>query len=222
MLTTANADYDRKFRLWRQHGMSVTDAVRHGSQSVIYETYPEIGYNYRMTDLQAAIGREQLRRLPEIITSRRRIAGWYAQQLRHVDGIAAPVEPRWARSNWQSYCVGLPYWADQRATMQAMLDRGISTRRGIMNSHLEKAYSSSGTSRISGSLQHSIAAQSGAIMLPLFAQMTEDEVSLVVENSGRSHRSTWDAGAGLKVRIDSLDFLVQRPDLSIRQLAQIR
>ena len=60
MLTTAITDYDRQFRLWRQHGMSVPDTVRHGSREVIFETYPELGYNYRMTDLQAAIGREQL------------------------------------------------------------------------------------------------------------------------------------------------------------------
>ncbi len=57
MLTTANPDYDRKFRLWRQHGMSVSDAVRHGSRLVIHETYAEAGYNYRMTDIQAAVGR---------------------------------------------------------------------------------------------------------------------------------------------------------------------
>ncbi|MGO4840347.1 DegT/DnrJ/EryC1/StrS family aminotransferase, partial [Rhizobiaceae sp. 2RAB30] len=77
MLTTANPDFDRKFRLWRQHGMSVSDTVRHGSQQVIYETYPELGYNYRMTDLQAAIGREQLGRLPDIVAQRRRLAAEY-------------------------------------------------------------------------------------------------------------------------------------------------
>ncbi len=72
MLTTANPEYDRKFRLWRQHAMSVSDTVRHGSRQVIFESYPEVGYNYRMTDLQAAIGREQLKRLPEIVATRRR------------------------------------------------------------------------------------------------------------------------------------------------------
>lgn len=181
MLTTGNADYDRQFRLWRQHGMSVTDAVRHGSKSVIYENYDVVGYNYRMTDLQAAIGREQLRRLPDIIAARRRIADQYAERLHYVDGITPPVEPQWARSNWQSYGVELPPWADQRATMQALLDQGISTRRGIMNSHLEKAYSSPGSCRVSGSLQHSSTAQSRAIILPLFAQMTQAEVSIVIE-----------------------------------------
>jgi perosamine synthetase len=82
MLTTANPEYDRKFRLWRQHGMSVPDTIRHGSRQVIYEGYPELGYNYRMTDLQAAMGRVQLKRLPELISRRRHLAELYRQELR--------------------------------------------------------------------------------------------------------------------------------------------
>ncbi|MGO8586947.1 DegT/DnrJ/EryC1/StrS family aminotransferase, partial [Rhizobium ruizarguesonis] len=74
MWTTANPEYDRKFRLWRQHGMSGTDAVRHGSKQVIFEDYDELGYNCRMTDRQAAGGREQLRRLPEVVAQRRLLA----------------------------------------------------------------------------------------------------------------------------------------------------
>ena len=81
MLTTANPEYDAKFRLWRQHGMSVTDAVRHGSKQVIFESYPEVGYNYRMTDMQAALGREQLMRLGSIVETRRRLAAEYTERL---------------------------------------------------------------------------------------------------------------------------------------------
>ena len=55
-----------EFRLLRQHGMSVPDRVRHGSAEVIFEDYPVLGYNYRMTDIQAAIGRVQLKRLQEV------------------------------------------------------------------------------------------------------------------------------------------------------------
>ena len=103
----------------------MTDAVRHDSKQVIYETYPDLGYNYRMTDLQAALGRVQLRRLPRIVERRRELADLYKQHLADVFGFDAPSEPSWSRSNWQSYCVGLPAWLDQRATMQALLDRGI-------------------------------------------------------------------------------------------------
>jgi dTDP-4-amino-4,6-dideoxygalactose transaminase len=66
MLTTSDPELDHKFRLFRQHGMSVPDTVRHGSQRVIFENYLMVGFNYRMTDVQAAVGRKQLQRLPEL------------------------------------------------------------------------------------------------------------------------------------------------------------
>ncbi len=180
MLTTANPEYDRKFRLWRQHGMSVTDAVRHGSKQVIFEDYDELGYNYRMTDLQAAVGREQLRRLPGLIAQRRLLAERYRERLSAIPGLS-PAEPRWARSNWQSFCVRLPETVDQRAVMQALLDQGISTRRGIMNIHLEGAYSDRNSHRAATSLVRSAAAQQQTIILPLYAQMTELDIARVVE-----------------------------------------
>ena len=181
MLTTANPDHDRKFRLWRQHGMSVTDAVRHDSRRVIYEDYPEIGYNYRMTDLQAAVGRIQLKRLPDLVARRRELADLYRERFRSRRIFDAPAEPDWAHTNWQSYCIRLPDRLHQRDLMQALLDMGISTRRGIMNIHREGAYSALGRCRISGNLDRSIAAQEHAIVLPLYAQMTREELSRVVE-----------------------------------------
>ena len=181
MLTTSVAEYDRKFRLWRQHAMSVTDAVRHGSSEVIYESYPELGYNYRMTDLQAAVGRTQLQRLPEIVAHRRQIAALYAERLRQIPDIGVPVEPASARSNWQSYVIELPRRVEQRAVMQALLDRAISTRRGIMNIHLENAYADRDSYRAGSGLKRSVAAQRRTIILPLYAQMTEDDVALVTD-----------------------------------------
>jgi dTDP-4-amino-4,6-dideoxygalactose transaminase len=181
MLTTANPEYDRKFRLWRQHGMSVTDAVRHGSKQVIFEDYDELGYNYRMTDLQAAVGREQLRRLPELVAQRRRLAEQYCERLSTIAGLSLPAEPRWARSNWQSFCVRLSDDIDQRAVMQALLDQGISTRRGVMNIHLEGAYSGQSSHRAATSLTRSVSAQQQTVILPLYAQMTEQDIVRVVE-----------------------------------------
>src|SRR5204862_8247673 len=85
MLTTNNADLDRSFRLLRQHGMSVPDAVRHASNAVIFESYPIVGYNYRITHIQAAIGREQLNRLPTIAARRRRLAARDHEGLQSID-----------------------------------------------------------------------------------------------------------------------------------------
>jgi dTDP-4-amino-4,6-dideoxygalactose transaminase len=172
MITTADQEYDRKFRLWRQHSMSVPDTVRHGAREVIFESYPEVGFNFRMTDMQAAVGRVQLTRLTSIVEERRRIAGEYATRLSAIDGVSAPVEPTWARTNWQSYCVELDRAYDQRTVMQRMLDAGVSTRRGVMNSHLERPYEST-TRR---ELPWSERAQQRGVILPLVPGMTTAQV----------------------------------------------
>jgi perosamine synthetase len=174
MITTKNKDWDSKFRLWRQHSMSVSDSVRHSANSVIFESYPEIGFNYRMTDVQAAIGREQLKRLPELVLSRREKAEIYHSLLRDVAGLGLPVEPAWARSNWQSFCVRLPEGIDQRQVMQSLLNDGIATRRGIMCSHREPAYAKESWGA-PGSLTESERAQDQCILLPLFHHLTFEE-----------------------------------------------
>ncbi len=174
MITTANTEWNDKFRLLRQHGMSVPDTVRHGASQVIFETYPMLGYNYRMTDIQAAVGREQLKRLPEIIEIRRALAQRYAALLSDISGLIVPTEPPWAKTNWQSYCVRLPNHADQRTVMQHMLDEGIATRRGIMCSHREPAYRDNPLP-VPLPLPHSEIAQDRCIVLPLYPQMTASE-----------------------------------------------
>ena len=177
MLTTRDPEMDRQFRLLRQHGMSVPDLARHGAAQVVFEEHPVIGYNYRMTDIQAAVGRVQLTRLPDIVARRRALASRYTALLADANGLRPPSEPAWARSNWQSYCVRLPEGADQRSVMQHMLDAGIATRRGIMCSHREAAYR---TDDYAGRLPRSEAAQDGSIILPLFHQMTDAEQERVV------------------------------------------
>jgi perosamine synthetase len=178
MITTPNKEWADKCKLLRQHGMSVPDTVRHGSAKVIFESYPVVGYNFRMTDIQAAVGREQLKRLPEIVARRRAIADQYRKQMKDIPGITLPREPEWARSNWQSFCVRLPSSLDQRAVMQHMLDAGVSTRRGIMCSHREDPYLNA---KRSGGLDHSEAAQDHNIVLPLYGQMTDADIAKVVD-----------------------------------------
>jgi perosamine synthetase len=143
-----------------------------------------------MTDIQAAIGREQLKRLPETLERRRMLAERYAELLSSIPGLGLPEEPHWARSNWQSYCVYLPDTSDQRRVMQAMLDAGVATRRGVMNAHREPAYDrklwrcgDDGCDCQPGTcarLRHSERAQDRSIVLPLFHQMTESDQDTVI------------------------------------------
>jgi dTDP-4-amino-4,6-dideoxygalactose transaminase len=210
MLTTRHDHYDQKFRLWRQHSMNVPDAVRHKANTVIFESYEELGYNFRLTDMQAAMGREQLKRMPEIIAKRRQQAAYYCQQLRPISELILPTEPSYARSNWQSFCVGLPARCEQRQVMQTLLDQSIATRRGIMCAHREPAYTQEpwtcradqlrclcrptsttacstavSSTTMSGKavcdrLQKSEWAQDHSIILPLFHTMTVEEQDTVV------------------------------------------
>ena len=194
MLTTRNADWDARFRLWRQHGMSVPDTVRHGSSSVIFESYPVLGYNYRMTDLQAAVGREQLKRLPALLEERRRRAARYAEILSDIPGLVLPPALAWARTNWQSYRIGLPAGVDQRETMQRLLDEGIPTRRGVMCAHREAGYGDADWTCGAGPgacgcppahcerLRESEHAQDRTILLPRYPGMTDEDQDRVARS----------------------------------------
>ena len=178
MLTTRHKEWDAKFRLWRQHSMSMPDTVRHGANKIIFEEYPELGYNYRLTDVQAAIGREQLKRLPELVTRRREMAALYNSLLEDVPGLQVPIEPEWARSNYQSYCIRLPEGVDQKEVMQMLLEKGIATRRGVMCAHREPAYQKE-PCRIPAPLTESERAQDHCLMLPIFHALTRAEQEFI-------------------------------------------
>jgi dTDP-4-amino-4,6-dideoxygalactose transaminase len=178
MLTTNDASVDREFRLLRQHGMSISDTARHVAQGVVFEEYPVLGFNYRMTDVQAAVGRVQLSRLPGILRRRIALANRYTLKLREIAGLAPPYAPEYARSNYQSYAVRVTgeYPLTRNELMERLLKRGISTRRGIMNSHQERPYAGLGVS-----LPHSEAARDSVILLPLHNVMTEAEQDRVID-----------------------------------------
>ncbi len=193
MITTARPEWDARLRLLRQHGMSVPDTARHASAQVIFEAYPILGHNYRMTDIQAAVGREQLKRLPAVLERRRALARRYLDGLAGLPGLALPDEPEWARTNWQSFCVRLGDGLDQRAVMQRLLDEGISTRRGVMCAHREAAYpEGTWTCRPQGRdcscapgtcarLAESERAQDRGLILPLYDQLSHADQDRVIQ-----------------------------------------
>jgi len=190
MITTNNPGYDSQVTLLRQHGMSVSDLARHDCSKVIFESYPVVGYNYRMTDIQAAIGREQLKRLPGIIARRRELAGRYLEILRQRTELHLPLQPVWARSNWQSFSVGLPDYAGQIEVLQALLDKGISARRGVMCAHLHLPKGKDWTCiqlecgcgpHTCARLAESERAQDRCVILPLYPQMSDSDQDMVIE-----------------------------------------
>jgi dTDP-4-amino-4,6-dideoxygalactose transaminase len=178
MLTTRDPALDRKFRLLRQHAMSLSDTARHAAQTVVFEEYPEVGFNYRMTDIQAAVGRVQLRRLPELLKERHRLARAFDEALDAIPGLEPPHVPADVRPNYQSYAVRVTpeYPLGRDELMAALLAQGISTRRGIMNAHQEPAYADIAP----GPLPYSQEARDTVLLLPLYPGMTPQEQDHVV------------------------------------------
>jgi len=176
MITTNNPDYDAQFRLLRQHGMSVLDTVRHGSDKVIFEDYVTTGFNYRMTDIQAAVGIEQLKRLDDIVAERRKLAALYSQLLGDAPQLQLYDLKDTIRPNWQSYPVRLRegIHLNQIEIMQRLLDKGIATRRGIMNAHQEPAYNAA-----RWSLPESEICRDRTVLLPLYPGMGKETLEYI-------------------------------------------
>ena len=177
MITTNNLKYDEKSRLLRQHGMSVTDTARHNAKEIIFEEYVTTGFNYRMTDIQAAVGKEQLKRLPDLIKERRDIAKIYSKKLENIPWMRFPSEPEYCKSNWQSYPVSILKNAplSRNELMQYLLNNDVSTRPGITNIHNERAYVSK------FSLKNSEWSRDSVILLPLFNGISEEQIEYVTK-----------------------------------------
>ena len=133
-----------------------------------------------MTDIQAAMGRVQLGRLPAIVERRRWLAERYRALLQGIDWLVAPEEPRYARTNWQSFCVRLAPEVDQEDLIRGLAKLGISVQRGIMNVHQEAGYAKTAASG-SLALKNSEWARDHSVLLPLFCQMTGEQVQRVVD-----------------------------------------
>jgi len=179
MLTTSNEEWAVRARRLREHGMSVSAADRQASVLAPAEEYLEIGFNYRMTDLQAAVGIVQLGRLPEIVRRRREIADGYAAALAGIDGLRPVRDPGWGTSNFQSYWVevGEEYPLDRDALLVQLAEAGVSARRGIMSAHLEPAYAG----RPSLPLPVTERLTSTTLILPLYHQLEVAQQAIVID-----------------------------------------
>lgn len=182
MLVTNTPEFDQKFRLFRHQGMSVSDIVRHESKSIIFEEYPILGYNYRMTDIQAAIGIEQLKKLPKFIDKRKKIDKLYRKYLKDISWLKLPIEHDYARCNWQSYPVRVLTNSpvSRNELMQYLLDDGIATKPGIMNAHQEKVYSNQ-----KSKLPESEEAREKVVLLPIYQNLSEEDIKRISHIMGK-------------------------------------
>jgi dTDP-4-amino-4,6-dideoxygalactose transaminase len=181
MLTTRRADWAARARRLREHSMSVSATERHASVLSPPEEYTEVGYNYRMTDLQAAVGIVQLGRLPAIVRRRREIAAVYADAVADVEGLRAVADPAWGTCNFQSFWieVGPEYPLTRDALLEKLATNGISARRGIMAAHRQPAYIGRDTGQASLVVTEQLT--DSTLILPVFHQLTAGEQSHIIE-----------------------------------------
>jgi dTDP-4-amino-4,6-dideoxygalactose transaminase len=178
MVVTSRQDWATRLRQLREHGMSASAAERHASGSAALEQYLEQGFNYRMTDLQAAVGLVQLRRLDTVIRRRRELAARYRELLTPLAGLVMAADPPWGTTNYQSFWVLLPddFPIGRNQLLEDLASQGISARRGIMASHLEPAYA--GHPRPDLPVTERLTRQS--LILPLYHELTEQDQDRVV------------------------------------------
>jgi perosamine synthetase len=179
MIAVQDAEVAERLRRLRQHAMDVSDLARHSANDVVIESYPERGWNQRMTDMQAALGLCQLEVLDDILEQRRRLAARYTAAIEEMPFLEAPYEPDYAERTWQSYAVRLAADApvDRNELMRRLLHDGVPTRRGVMAIHEEPAYAG-----VAVQLPHTEAATRESLMLPLFAGLTDEQQDHVIES----------------------------------------
>jgi perosamine synthetase len=168
-----------RLRTLRQHAMDLSDLARHGAKDIVFEGYPERGWNCRMTDMQAALGLRQLEALDDILAERKRQADRYGDALASIPHLEAPYEPEYASRTWQSYGVrvGARSPVGRTELMRRLLHDGIATRRGVMAIHQEPSY----PEPLRVPLPHTEAAAADVIMLPLFPGLTDEQQDYVIE-----------------------------------------
>ena len=179
MITTSREDWAVRARRLREHAMSVSAADRHSSTLAPAEEYLEIGFNYRMTDLQAAVGLVQLSRLDEVVDRRRAIAARYQDALSEVPGLRCVTDPEHGTTNYQSFWVEVAdaYPLSREGLLAHLADLDISARRGIMAAHRQPAYRdvSHAPLRVTEWLTDH------TLILPVFHQLTAAEQDRVIE-----------------------------------------
>ena len=178
MITLNDPAIADRLRKLRAHAMDVSDLARHSAKDVVIESYPERGWNARITDMQAQLGLCQMEALDWILQRRRELAERYSAVIAQIPSLEAPFEPDYAVRTWQSYCAGVNARSpiSRSELMRRLLHDGIPTRRGVMTIHEEAAYAGANVS-----LPHSEAAARDVIILPLFPDMTEEQQDYVLE-----------------------------------------
>jgi UDP-4-amino-4,6-dideoxy-N-acetyl-beta-L-altrosamine transaminase len=176
--TTNDPDLHRRLKRFRSHGITREPGEMIGNDGPWYYEQHELGFNYRLTDFQCALGRSQLGRLPGWIEARARVAGWYRERLAEVAGVEPLEQPRWSQGAHHLFVVRMAP-ERRRAGYDALVAAGIGA-----NVHYVPVYRHPYYRRHGFDTAFRPAAEgyyASAITLPLFPAMTEQDVDRVVD-----------------------------------------
>lgn len=179
MLVTNDKNVYEKAMMLRNHGMTIDAVSRDDSDSIIFEEYPELGYNYRLTDIQAAIGMSQMNKLAFFITERKRIAQIYNNAFSKLNDIIIPENNTETQNTYQSYAVLLKNKLENKRNhiMQFLRSRGIASRRSATAIHIQKLYE-----EICSHCPNSEYADKNSISLPIWPGLTDNEIQHVIDS----------------------------------------
>jgi len=180
MLTTDDGDIAERARQLRSHAASVSALSRHQAKGVVFEEYRELGFNYRMSDLQAAVGVEQMKKLDGLLARRRAIAERYNHAFGSLHEAVIPASPTYASHAYQSYgiCLTPAFGGRRDDVLRELVALGVSCRRGIPPIHLEPLYANR-FGPISLPVTERVAART--IFLPIYASLSDADQHRVID-----------------------------------------
>jgi len=197
MVITSSEEIAGRIAMLRDHGAGVSDLKRHLEEGgSLLPPFEARGYNYRMTDMQGAIGVCQMEKAAEIQAKRRAVAERYDERLKEVDILTTPVTPDGYTHGYQSYvCLFTGGEAlstlnmekiddlnlDRNRLMNRLEKQGIATRQGTHALHT-LGYYSRRYELTTEDYINSYAADRLSIAIPLYASMSEEEQEYVIEN----------------------------------------
>ena len=184
MVTTNDPNLAKRVNMLRNHGATISEEQRHhGPKPYLMPDFPVMGFNYRMTDMQAAVGIVQLGKLDRLINEREHYAAFYNQQLAEVFWLQTPQAPSGYKHGWQAYVCYVnedlaP--APRNDLMEILQNKGIHTRPGTHAIHMLSYYRERfGYSPEDFPVSRDCAEKT--IALPLHNQMTPDDYDYVVQ-----------------------------------------
>lgn len=177
MIVTNNKSLAERLKRLRHQGMSISDFDRRDASPTQFESYPEVGYNFRLTDVQAAIGLKQLDRLDDILKKRADIAHRYQNYFSNHPWFECIQIPEGFETNWQSYQIKVRDTAPftRNDVMDMLYKRNIPTRRGVMASHLEAPYAA-----LNSQLPITEEVAATTLQLPMHPALTQTQVDYIL------------------------------------------